>query len=261
MKQEVYHMKFGCCVDIRNTALVLACKDAGVDHIETSLSGLYTIPQREVNEIAKMLRENDLQLAGFNGMYPWKFRLTGEWVDEQKINSYLFEVLEKASVFCPEYIVFGSGGPRRVPDGFSKEVAFAQLANTLKEQVSPIFAQYGVKCAIEPLNYSECNIINTVLEGEAVADVSRNAHIFEKFCHILEDAVNAVSGAVEFAVGLQNSADFRQSTMEVRDMVEHHVGDDHVKRIVGIGNILDIHNLKIHVFGGNISFCGGQHSF
>ena len=179
-------MKFGCCVDIRNTAMVLACKDAGVDYIETSLSGLYTIPQREVIEIAKLLRENNLQLAGFNGMYPWEYRLTGEWVDDQKINSYLFEVLEKASVFCPEYVVFGSGGPRRVPEGFSKEIAFDQLAKQLKETVSPIFAQYGVKCAIEPLNYSECNIINTVLEGEELRKAAdkENIDLLADFYHM-----------------------------------------------------------------------------
>lgn len=182
-------MKFGCCVDLRNTALILACKDAGVDYIETSLSGLYQIPQREVNEIAKLLRENNLQLAGFNGLVPWEFRLTGEWVDDQKLRDYLFEVMEKASVFCPEYAVFGSGGPRRVPEGFSKEVAFSQLVQMLKEQVSPIFAQYGVRCAIEPLRYQECNIINTVLEGEAlrVAADMPNVGLLADFYHMTQN--------------------------------------------------------------------------
>lgn len=170
-------MKIGCCVDLRDHELLLACKDAGVDYIEGSLSVLYTMSQKEIQSLVHLLRDNNLSIECFNGMFPGDIRLTGEWVDYSKVNSYLFEVLEKAALFCPSIIVFGSGGARNLPEGFSKEYGTEQLAFLLSRYVAPLFSKYGITCAIEPLCTAECNIINTVEEGAALAQAVSDDHI------------------------------------------------------------------------------------
>ena len=162
-------MKIGCCADLRNHELLLACKDAGVDYIEGSLAALHSMPQREVISLVHLLRDNSMQLYSFNGMFPTDIRLTGEWVDYQKIDSYLCEALEKASLFCPEIVVFGSSASRNTPPGFQTEYGEQQLCFLLQKHIAPIFARYGMRCAIEPLRPAEANIINTVAEGARLA--------------------------------------------------------------------------------------------
>ncbi len=61
-------------------------------------------------------------------------------------------------------IVFGSGGARRVPDGFSRDEGFAQLVEFGK-RIAPEARARGITMAIEPLRQQECNIINTAGEG------------------------------------------------------------------------------------------------
>jgi len=64
--------------------------------------------------------------------------------------------------------VFGSGGSRRVPEGFERRQASEQLAGHLARW-GPIAAEAGVILVIEPLNKGETNIINTVDEGAELA--------------------------------------------------------------------------------------------
>jgi sugar phosphate isomerase/epimerase len=61
-------------------------------------------------------------------------------------------------------VVFGSGGARKVPEGFSKDEAFTQLVEFAKK-VAPEAQSRGITFAVEPLKTAETNIINSVAEG------------------------------------------------------------------------------------------------
>jgi sugar phosphate isomerase/epimerase len=61
-------------------------------------------------------------------------------------------------------IVFGSGGARAIPDGFSREEAKQQFISLCK-QLAPVAKKYNVVISLEPLNTKECNFINSVAEG------------------------------------------------------------------------------------------------
>jgi sugar phosphate isomerase/epimerase len=64
--------------------------------------------------------------------------------------------------------VFGSGGSRRIPDGFEKEKARAQFIQ-LNRRLGTLAEKYAVTIVLEPLNYGETNLLNTVEEGLAMA--------------------------------------------------------------------------------------------
>jgi sugar phosphate isomerase/epimerase len=64
-------------------------------------------------------------------------------------------------------LCFGSGGARRVPDGFSKDEAFAQLV-AFGTRIAPEAKAHGITVVIEPLRRQETNIINTAAEGFAL---------------------------------------------------------------------------------------------
>jgi len=61
-------------------------------------------------------------------------------------------------------MVFGSGAARKVPEGVSRETAFADLRE-LVVQMDVVAQKHGVVVAVEPLNTEETNIINSFNEG------------------------------------------------------------------------------------------------
>jgi len=61
-------------------------------------------------------------------------------------------------------VVFGSGGARRVPDGFPKDDAFKQLVE-FGRRVAQEARTHNITIAVEPLRRQETNIINSAAEG------------------------------------------------------------------------------------------------
>jgi sugar phosphate isomerase/epimerase len=61
-------------------------------------------------------------------------------------------------------IIWGSGGARRVPEGFDKKIATRQMID-IGKKIAIVAAKYQVVIALENLNSTECNFINTVEEA------------------------------------------------------------------------------------------------
>lgn len=84
-------------------------------------------------------------------------------------------VFRRAKRAGVRYIVFGSPRSRRVPDGFSRDAAKAQLA-ALGRILGPIAQANDVTVVLEPLNQSETNFINRVSEGAEIVRAVRHPH-------------------------------------------------------------------------------------
>jgi D-psicose/D-tagatose/L-ribulose 3-epimerase len=93
-------------------------------------------------------------------------KVVGPSVDQAANLAYAKKAFERMEKFGVQIIVFGSGGARKVPDGFSKEEAFNQLVAFAK-QIAPEAQAHGITLAVEPLKSQETNIINTAAEGLA----------------------------------------------------------------------------------------------
>jgi mono/diheme cytochrome c family protein len=85
-------------------------------------------------------------------------------------------------------LVFGSGGARRVPDGFSKDEAFKQLVDFGK-RIAPEARARGITVLIEPLRRQESNIINTAAEGFALVKAigDPNFQLMIDFYHLASE--------------------------------------------------------------------------
>lgn len=155
-------MKFGICVgtDIRKMKYI---KSLGYDYAEG-----------HCQEIAKKDKEylDEMKATGlpmiaancFIGM-----RIIGEEKDDTAINEYLERLFANASYLGLKYLVFGSSGARRIPDGMSLEEGRVQIVDFLKNNVLPFAEKYNLPVAIEPLRPEECNAINTLADGVAIA--------------------------------------------------------------------------------------------
>lgn len=156
-------MKFGVCVgtDIEKMKYI---KALGYDYAES-----------HCQEIAKKDKEylDEMKATGlpvvaancFIGM-----RIVGEEKDEAKIKEYLEILFSKASYLGLEYLVFGSSGARRIPEGMTLEEGRAEIVYFLKNLVVPVAEKYNLPVAIEPLRPEECNAINTIADGVEIAE-------------------------------------------------------------------------------------------
>ena len=155
-------MKIGVCVgtDIEKMKLI---KSLGYDYAEG-----------HCQEIAKKDKEylNAMKATGLPVIAANCFiglRVVGNEKDEVEINEYLEKLFANASYLGLKYLVFGSSGARRIPDGMSIEEGRAQIVDFLKNNVVPFAQKYNLPVAIEPLRPQECNAINTVDEGVEIA--------------------------------------------------------------------------------------------
>jgi len=155
-------MRFGFCTSYDKADAFHA---AGWDFIEecvqTFLQGTLTDAQWFGMD---KLQISALPIPAANMLVPGDLKITGPAVDQAKLPTYMSRVIERAARTKTHTLVFGSGGARNVPEGFSRETAKQQIEGFLQSCAS-LLALHNVTLVVEPLNRKECNIINSVAEA------------------------------------------------------------------------------------------------
>lgn len=104
------------------------------------------------------------KVYALNIFMPGTMKLVGPDVREEEIITYVRGAFARCQRANINLIVWGSGGARRIPDGFDHDQARAQFIG-LAKKVAPIAREYGITLALENLNATETNFINTVAEA------------------------------------------------------------------------------------------------
>ncbi len=156
-------MKIGCCTSLFQED-IFSLAGSSVDYAEIGLCELSRHSMDEIAGRAELLDKAGVRCLAGNVLFPGELSLTGPNRDLPGILEYLSETLEKAAFLGVKTVVFGSGGPRRVPEGFPREAAWEQLCGLCADHISPILEKHGMTCCIEPLNRTETNILNTSTE-------------------------------------------------------------------------------------------------
>jgi sugar phosphate isomerase/epimerase len=89
---------------------------------------------------------------------------------------YIRLALDRVSRLGVRLVVFGSGGARQVPEGFSKQEAFEQLVDFGK-RIAPEARSRNITIAIEPLRQQESNIINNTADELAWVNAVNDPNI------------------------------------------------------------------------------------
>lgn len=156
-------MKFGVCggPDIARIA-----REAGYDYFEWSVGALLH-PREDESLFEAALadaRAVGLPCPAVNVFVPADLKITGPDVDLPALEKYAATTFSRAERAGVEVIVFGSGGARRIPDGFDRDRAWEQLVE-FGRRIGPLAQRHGVTVVVEPLNLGECNVLNTVGES------------------------------------------------------------------------------------------------
>jgi sugar phosphate isomerase/epimerase len=155
-------MRFGIC---GNTSIAAVAARESYDFAEWTVPAL--LKPRE-SEDAFCAALNDLRAARLrypvaNCFVPGDLKITGPEVDNSALQAYVRTTMERAERAGIEVIVFGSGGARRIPDGFDPRVAKEQIIAFCR-MVAPLAHDHGITVVVEPLNTAECNVLTTVDE-------------------------------------------------------------------------------------------------
>jgi len=149
-------MKIGACI---NYLKALEEFPSAADFVEIAAMDLRSLEQGTIDELRCAVEEGRFRAYSANGLFPSSLRLTGE-VDTGKVREYCEHIFYRLAQIHVSTVVFGSGKAKHVPDGFPMEKAWDQLFE-LGAMMSDIAARYGQTVVVEPLSYTEVNIVNT----------------------------------------------------------------------------------------------------
>jgi len=181
-------VQVGYCTSVKNIA---AAKAAGFDYIEVGTSEIAAMPDGDFEQALQKAKQVGLPVPAANTFLPATVKVTGPEADAEQQLAYVRKALDRLSKLGVQVVVFGSGGARRVPDGFSKGDAFTQLV-AFGKRVAPEARSRGMTIAVEPLRKEETNIINSAGEGLALVEAigDPNFQLMIDFYHLASEHEN-----------------------------------------------------------------------
>ena len=163
-------MRFGNCVGFKDTEKLRLLAEIGFDYVECNFSALSDATEEEIETFVNLQNQIGLPCETANVFFKGGIPLTGESVSYAQIEDYLAPAFAKASRAGIKRVVFGSGGARKVPEGFCMDKAYDQLIDISKTIVAPYAAKHDMIVVIEELNKSETNIVNSIADAMRIVD-------------------------------------------------------------------------------------------
>jgi len=187
VKPAAPHIKIGLCAGLDKAEKL---KAIGFDFIEGGVAGTLKpeMPDAEFAPELEKIKAGALPIRSCNGFIPSKFHLTGPETAHDAALDYAVKACQRADAAGIPFIVLGSGGARKVPEGFDlakgKEqfIAFCQkLGDRIKD--------CNVTIVLEPLNKGETNLLNSVAEGIDYVDAIGRPRIqlLADFFHMMKE--------------------------------------------------------------------------
>ncbi len=183
-------MKFGCCGNMLVqtgvgdfTAPVI--KQLGYDYIELPLAPMAQLNEQDFRAVEQNLKELEIQCEVCNILFPPEIKLFSSETSDKQIGGYLNHAFSRAQRLGVQYVVFGSGPSRTVPESLGRTGAWDRLV-AITRYIGTVSMKYNITVLIEPLRRQECNIINSVREGLKLAKSVKhpNVKLLVDFFHL-----------------------------------------------------------------------------
>jgi sugar phosphate isomerase/epimerase len=200
----VERMQFGCCVNMlvptdMGTGVEMADRvaAAGFEYFELPVARFAPLADKQFGTLCRQVSASGLKVESCNDFFPPELKLVGPEFNLGGLRSYASVAFERAARLGAKNVVFGSGGARTVPAGFSLQQAFGQLFELLRE-LGPVADEHDITICIEPLNRTECNIVLNLHEAcelarrvnhprvQVLADYYHFALEYEPISHLID---------------------------------------------------------------------------
>lgn len=184
-KPPVFSPRLGICTELSNSKILINAK---YSYLEEGVRR-FLIPTESEDEFGKKLEQlkySGIPVEACNSFLPGELKCVGPETHHDKIVEFSETAFQRAERAGIKTIVFGSGGSRTIPDGFSRDEAMNQFVKICSKLAS-LAEKYNIVISLEPLNSKECNFINSVSEGgEIVKKVDHpNFRLLADIYHML----------------------------------------------------------------------------
>lgn len=173
LAQPKAKVRIGYCGPLKD---IDAVKAAGFDYMEVRTSEIAALSDADFENAAAKFKQVGLPVLAANLFIPANIKVTGPNIDKDRQMEYVRLALDRVSRLGARVVVFGSGGARQVPEGFSKQEAFEQLVDFGK-RIAPEARSRNITIAIEPLRQQESNIINNTADELAWVNAVNDPNI------------------------------------------------------------------------------------
>jgi sugar phosphate isomerase/epimerase len=144
-------------------------KRAGYEYVELAMQSVLPMSDTEFATLCVQLKASGIPaLSGYN-IVPADLRLVGPEIDAERQAAHILRIAERASALGLRYVILNSGAAWKVPDGFSRDQAFRQLADFGKRLAAQA-GKAGLTVLVEPLRPSDSNMIVTITEAIALVE-------------------------------------------------------------------------------------------
>ncbi len=178
----------GIVENMANDSLLYA---NGYLHLVESVSKIFsprTVSDQQFDNNLNQIKRLKLSMYAVNIFIPGELKVVGPQVDEAAILAYTEGVFRRCQLAQVLLVVWGSGGARRVPEGFDPAEAKKQFI-AIARRVAEVAQRYQTTLALENLNHTETNFITTL--SEALDVVQQVNHPNFKLCadiyHMLKE--------------------------------------------------------------------------
>lgn len=177
---------------------VADAKKAGYEYVELAMQFVLPITDEEFRTLKGQLDAIGIpMLAGYN-VVPKEIMLVGPAVDVAAQDAHIKHVIARAAALKLTYLIMNSGLSWKIPDGFSRDEAFRQLAD-FGRRFAAAAAKENLTVLIDPLRPTDSNFITTIKEALAVVEAVKHPHfammIDYSFMRIGKDDVNSLAQA------------------------------------------------------------------
>lgn len=126
-----------------------------------------SLTEAEFQSNLKKIKDTQTKVYVCNVLFPGSLKIAGPAVDEGRVLGYLDTVFRRASKAGIPLIVLGSGGSRRLPENYDMAVAKKDFTD-LSRKMAKVAQKHGITIAIENLNSTETNFLNTLQDAAEV---------------------------------------------------------------------------------------------
>ncbi len=180
--------EIGIVQSLENDSLL---QSFGYKYLVENTSRLFsprTVSESQFQLNLDAIKRSRITVLASNIFIPGELKVVGPNVDEQAVLEYVGVVFQRAQLAGLKMIIWGSGGSRRVPDGFDHGKAKEQFISIAKK-IAALAEKHNIMLAVENLNSTETNFINTLQEALEIAKAvnHKNLRLCADLYHMLRE--------------------------------------------------------------------------
>ena len=157
---KIGNIELGVCENAPNFAKSI---QYGFDYHEPSAAAVAALTDTAFASFRDEVLASRIRCKRMNILFRAQ-KVVGPDVNLDPVMQYLDTTFDRCRTIGTEVVVWGSSGSRRVPDGYSRDVAWDQIKAFLS-RAGEVAKAKGLVIGIEPLRRQESNIINTGAEA------------------------------------------------------------------------------------------------